>query len=50
MNNSIQKIGVIGLGAMGMGIAQSLIRAVMVLISRPKPQATEKGGCKGVNQ
>ncbi|MDX8000450.1 NAD(P)-dependent oxidoreductase [Xenorhabdus sp. Reich] len=27
MNNSIQKIGVIGLGAMGMGIAQSLIRA-----------------------
>ncbi|MBD2811504.1 NAD(P)-dependent oxidoreductase [Xenorhabdus sp. Vera] len=26
MNNSIQKIGVIGLGAMGMGIAQSLIR------------------------
>ncbi|KMJ46591.1 oxidoreductase [Xenorhabdus khoisanae] len=27
MNNSIQKIGVIGLGAMGMGIAQSLVRA-----------------------
>ncbi|MBD2821041.1 NAD(P)-dependent oxidoreductase [Xenorhabdus sp. 42] len=27
MNNSIQKIGVIGLGAMGMGIARSLIKA-----------------------
>ncbi|MCC8379220.1 L-threonate dehydrogenase [Xenorhabdus sp. PB30.3] len=27
MNNLIQKIGVIGLGAMGMGIAQSLIKA-----------------------
>ena len=52
MNNRCKNIAVIGLGSMGFGIAQSLIRAEHVVYGRDVVEATveklvDEGGCAG---